>query len=71
LDTQSVDGTTLRQQDSEMSGVAAIAKKNGGNILTGDASWFMLEYQHAVKWSLSRENVSERVRQQIGTKNLC
>jgi hypothetical protein len=40
-----------------------------GNILIGDESWFMLEYQHAVKWSLSREDVSERVRQQIGTKN--
>jgi hypothetical protein len=32
------------------------------NILTGDESWFMLEYQHAVKWSLSLEDVSERVR---------
>jgi hypothetical protein len=41
------------------------------NILTGDESWFMLEYQHAVKWSLSHENISERVKQQIGTKNLC
>jgi hypothetical protein len=41
------------------------------NILTGDESWFMLEYQHAVKSSLSREDVSERVRQQIGTKKLC
>jgi hypothetical protein len=41
------------------------------NILTRDESWFMVEYQHAVKWSLSREDVSERVRQQIGTKKLC
>jgi hypothetical protein len=32
------------------------------NILTVDESWFMLEYQHAVKWSFSREDVSERVR---------
>jgi hypothetical protein len=22
------------------------------NILAGDESWFMLEYQHGVKWSL-------------------
>jgi hypothetical protein len=29
----------------------------------------MLEYQHAVKWSLSREGVSKRVREQISTKN--
>jgi hypothetical protein len=40
-------------------------------ILTGDESWFMLEYHHFVKWSLSREDVSERVRRQIGTKKLC
>jgi hypothetical protein len=31
-------------------------------ILPGDENWFMLEYQHAVKRSPSRENVSERVR---------
>jgi hypothetical protein len=37
------------------------------NILTGDESCFMLEHQHAMKWSLSREDLSERVRQQIGT----
>jgi hypothetical protein len=38
------------------------------NILTGDDSWFMLEFQHTVKWSLSREDVSKRARRQIGTK---
>jgi hypothetical protein len=37
------------------------------NILAGDESWLMFGYQHAVKRSLSREDVSERVRQQIGT----
>jgi hypothetical protein len=41
------------------------------SILTGNESWFMLGYQHAVKWGLSREDVSKRVRQQIGTKKLC
>jgi hypothetical protein len=42
------------------------------NILTGDESWFMCEYQHPVKRTLSREDVSERVRRQIGTKKfLC
>jgi hypothetical protein len=40
------------------------------NIFTSDESWFMLEYQHAMKWNLSREDVSERVRQQIDIKNL-
>jgi hypothetical protein len=30
LDAQSVDAATSRQQDSEMSGVATIARKDGG-----------------------------------------
>jgi hypothetical protein len=38
------------------------------SVLTGDESWFMLKYQHAVKWSLSPEDASERVRQEINTK---
>jgi hypothetical protein len=29
-------------------------------ILTGDESWFMLKYHHDVKWSLSREDASEK-----------
>jgi hypothetical protein len=33
------------------------------NILTGDENWFMFEHQQAMKWSLSRAGVSERVRQ--------
>jgi hypothetical protein len=40
------------------------------NSLTGDESWFMPEYRHAAKWSLSREDVSDRVKQQIGTKKI-
>jgi hypothetical protein len=31
-------------------------------IFTGDENWFILEYQHAVKWSLSLKDVSERAR---------
>jgi hypothetical protein len=41
------------------------------NILTGNESWLMFEYQSAVKWSFSREDVSERMRQRVGTENLC
>jgi hypothetical protein len=42
------------------------------SILTGHESWFVLEYQHALKWSPSRENVSYKVRQQIRTtKFMC
>jgi hypothetical protein len=39
-------------------------------IVTSDESWFTLEYQHSAKWSIHREEVPERARQQIGTKKL-
>jgi hypothetical protein len=41
------------------------------NIPTGDESWFTLEHQYSAKWSVFREDVSSRVRQDIGTKSLC
>jgi histone-lysine N-methyltransferase SETMAR len=41
---------------------------NFHNIVTGDESWFNLELQQSAKWSTSREDVPQRVRQHIGTK---
>jgi hypothetical protein len=40
------------------------------NSLTGDESWFTLEYQHSEKWKwkVSRDVMPESVKQQIGTK---
>jgi hypothetical protein len=38
------------------------------NIHTGDESRFAFEYQHSAKWSVFREDVPSRVRQDIGTK---
>jgi histone-lysine N-methyltransferase SETMAR len=38
------------------------------NILTGDESWFTLEYQHFAKLSVSREDGPSRVRYDIGTE---
>jgi hypothetical protein len=35
--------------------------------ITGDGSWFTLEFQHSAKWSMSRDEVSQRVKQTIGT----
>jgi hypothetical protein len=37
-------------------------------IVTGDKSWFTFELQHSAKWSTSREDVPQRVRQQIGIR---
>jgi hypothetical protein len=39
---------------------------NFHTIVTGDESWFTFELQHSAKWSTSREDVPQRVRQQIG-----
>jgi histone-lysine N-methyltransferase SETMAR len=41
---------------------------NFRNIVTGDESWFTLELQQSAKWSTSREDMPQRVRQQIGTR---
>jgi type II secretory pathway component PulL len=39
-------------------------------IVTGDKSWFTLEFQHSVKWSRSRDEVRQWVKQTIGTRKL-
>jgi hypothetical protein len=41
---------------------------NFRNIVTGHESWFTLELQQSAKWSTSREDVPQRVRQQISTR---
>jgi hypothetical protein len=41
---------------------------NFRNIVTGDESRFTLELHQSAKWSASREDVPQRVRQQIGTR---
>jgi histone-lysine N-methyltransferase SETMAR len=38
------------------------------NILIGIESWLTLEYQHSAKWTVFREDVPSRLRQDIGTK---
>jgi hypothetical protein len=43
---------------------------NFANIVTGDESWFTLELQQSAKWSTSREDVPQRVRQQVGTRKV-
>jgi hypothetical protein len=37
------------------------------HIITGDESWFYLEYQYASRWSVSRDEVPQRVDPAIGT----
>jgi histone-lysine N-methyltransferase SETMAR len=36
-------------------------------IITGDESWFYVEYQHALRWSVSLDEVPQRVDRAIGT----
>jgi histone-lysine N-methyltransferase SETMAR len=42
--------------------------RNFRNIVTGDESWFTLEFQHARRWSVSRDDVPTRAIQQIATR---
>jgi hypothetical protein len=43
----------------------AMEWNNYCNLVTGDERWFALEFQHSAKWSVSRDDVSQKVRQQI------
>jgi hypothetical protein len=56
------DSIPMPPLNDDVNELERMEAKKFHSILTGDESWFMLEYQHAVKWSLSREDVSERVR---------
>jgi hypothetical protein len=42
-------------------------RKDFRDLVTGNESWFTLEFQHSAKWSVSRDNVPQKVRQQIHT----
>jgi hypothetical protein len=37
-------------------------KRDFHDLVTGDESWFMLEYEHEAQWAVSREKVAPRVR---------
>jgi hypothetical protein len=37
------------------------------HIITGDESWFYLEYQHVSQWSIFHDEVPQRVNSAIGT----
>jgi hypothetical protein len=50
----------------------SILKAHGKNefprFVTGDESWFALEFHHSTKRSVSQDDVPQRVKQQIGTQ---
>jgi hypothetical protein len=37
-------------------------------FVTRDESWFALKFHHSRKWNGSRDDVSQKVKQQIGTQ---
>jgi hypothetical protein len=47
--------------------LAAIQRIHFRHIITGDESWFYLEYQHALQWSVARDEVFQRADPAIGT----
>jgi hypothetical protein len=34
-------------------------QKDFHDLVTGDESWFMLEYEHEAKWAVSREKLHQ------------
>lgn len=49
------------------SALISSAKKDFENLITGDQSWFFLSYEPKTKWSLSIEDVPQRVQKKIQT----
>jgi hypothetical protein len=49
----------------------AVQRPQFRHIITGDEGWFYLEYQHALQWSVSPDEVPQRVDSAIGTLRLC
>jgi hypothetical protein len=45
----------------------ALQKNNFRKVVTGDESWFYLETEHSVQWSLCRDNVVTKTKPMIGT----
>jgi hypothetical protein len=45
----------------------SIQRTHFRHIITGNESWFYLEYQHASKWSVSRDEVPRRADSVVGT----
>jgi ABC-type uncharacterized transport system permease subunit len=39
-----------------------LERKNFRNLVTGNESWFTLEFQHSAKWSVSRDDMPQKVR---------
>jgi hypothetical protein len=37
-------------------------------FVTAGESWFTLEFRHSTKWSVSRDDIPQKVKQQIGTR---
>jgi hypothetical protein len=53
--------------DELLCGPEAMQRTDFRHIITGDESWFYFEYQHASQWSISRDEVFQRVDPAIGT----
>jgi hypothetical protein len=45
----------------------AMQRTHFRHIITDDESWFSFEYQHASQWSVSRDEVPQKVDPAIGT----
>jgi hypothetical protein len=37
-------------------------------FVTGDEGWFTLEFHRSTKWSVSRRDIPQKVKQQTGTQ---
>jgi hypothetical protein len=50
--------------------LVAIQRIKFRNIVTGDESWFYLDYHHDRQWSVSRDELTQKVKPGISTKSM-
>jgi hypothetical protein len=66
--TEQLRAERVKKCQDRLLSLERMEASNFRNIVTGDESWFTVELQQSPKWNTSREEVPQRVRQQIGTR---
>jgi histone-lysine N-methyltransferase SETMAR len=59
----------MAKSSEHLSALTKMKRTNFHNFVTGDESWFYLEYNYPSQWSLSRDEVPQNVKPDIGTVN--
>jgi hypothetical protein len=72
LDSARVKDQFATDSDGNLPKVVSHAQGSRENefqrFVTGEESWFTLEFHHSTKWSILRDDIPQKVKPQIGTQ---